>query len=364
MRPNNATPIKVLIAGGGTGGHLFPGVAVAEVLREKGVEVIFVNRGNALERRALKLADFKHKTIWIEGVKGRGLKNKLVALAKLPVAGLQSLWLMLRYRPKVVIGLGSYAAGPVVFAAWLTRRKVALMEQNVVPGFTNRHCARFAQKVFITFAESAKYFGAEKCVLSGNPVRADFLKAITAPVKPSAKFTVLVIGGSQGAHAVNELVAQSLQYLTDRESLRFIHATGAYDAEAMKEAYGRYGVEALVRDFFDNVAAMYLEADFIICRSGATSIAELTVLGKAAYFIPFPQAADNHQEKNAQVLVAVGAALMGRESELTGRDLAKVVNKMRQPQSSLAAMQSASKALGRPHAAQDVAAGCLELVRK
>lgn len=364
MSPNNVTPIRIMIAGGGTGGHLFPGIAVAEVLREQGCEVIFVNRGNDLERRALAHAGFKHKTIWIEGVKGRGLKNKLAALFKLPIAGLQSLWLMLRYRPKVVIGLGSYAAGPVVIAAWLTGRPAALMEQNAVAGFTNRQCGRFAKKIFVSFADSTRFFAADKCVLSGNPVRASFFAGLQEPVRRNDKFTVLILGGSQGAHAVNELVAQSLQYLADKDEVRYIHQSGAYDVEAMKEAYARYGVEALVQDFFDDVAPLYQAADFIICRAGATTIAELTVLGKAAYFIPFPQAADNHQEKNALVLVNAGAALMGRESELTGRDLARVVNKVREPGSPLAAMQQASLALGWPNAAQDVASGCLDLTKK
>lgn len=355
---------KVFIAGGGTGGHLFPGIAVAEVLRAEGCEVIFVNRGNDLERRALSHAGFKHKTIWIEGVKGRGLKNKLVALCKLPVAGLQSLWLTLRYRPKITIGLGSYSAGPVVIAAWLTRRPAALMEQNSVAGFTNRQCGRFARKVFITFPGSEKYFEPQKCVLSGNPVRASFFESLKAPVGRNDKFTVLILGGSQGAHAVNELVAQSLQYVADKDAIRYIHQTGAYDAAALKEAYVRYGVEATVQDFFDDVAPLYQAADFVICRAGATTIAELTVLGKAAYFIPFPQAADNHQEKNAQVLVNAGAALMGRESELSGKDLARVVNQMREPGSPLTAMQRASQALGKPNAARDVAQGCLELLKK
>lgn len=364
MRLHNIMPTKIFIAGGGTGGHLCPGVAVAEVLRAKGCEVVFVNRGNQLERRVLTHAGFPFKTLWIEGVKGRGLKNKLAAMFKLPVAGLQALWLVLRHRPKVVLGLGSYSAGPVVIAAWLLRRPVALMEQNAVAGFTNRQCGRFAQKIFISFNDSARFFDANKCVLSGNPVRANFFAGVKEPVERGDKFTVLILGGSQGAHAVNELVAQSLQYLNDRESIRYIHQSGAYDVETMKEAYARYGVEATVRDFFDDVASVYLAADFVICRAGATSIAELTALGKAAYFIPFPQAADNHQEKNAQVMVAAGAALMGRESELSGSDLAKVVNKMRLPQNPLAAMQRASKALGRPQAAQDVAEGCLALIRK
>lgn len=364
MGTNNDTPIRVFIAGGGTGGHLFPGIAVAEVLREKGCEVIFVNCGNDFERRALAHAGFVRKTIWIRGIIGRGFKNKLATLLRLPVAGWQALWLTLWYRPQVVIGLGGYAAGPMIIAAWLLRRPVALMEQNAVAGFTNRQCGRFAQKVFISLSGSEKYFDPAKCVLSGNPVRASFFDGVKGAVKSNDKFTVLILGGSQGSHAINELVAQSLQYLTDKEDVRYIHQSGPYDVETMQEAYARYGVEATVQDFFDDVAPLYLAADFIICRAGATTIAELTALGKAAYFIPFPKAADNHQEKNAQVLVAAGAALMGRESELSGKDLAKIVNKMRLADSPLAAMQAASLALGKPQAAQNVALGVLELIKK
>lgn len=364
MFPSNSTPIKVFIAGGGTGGHLFPGIAVAEVLRTQGCEVTFVNRGNALERRALAHAGFRRKSIWIEGVKGRGFINKLAALCKLPVAGLQSLWLILRERPQVVIGLGSYAAGPVIIAAWLTGRPAVLMEQNAVAGFTNRQCGRFAQKIFISFAESARFFDAKKCVLSGNPVRTDFLASLKEPERHADKFTVLILGGSQGAQAVNKLVAQSLPYLVEPDKIRFMHQSGATDMETMREAYRRHGVEAEVRDFFDDMTPLYQGADFVICRAGATTIAELTVLGKAAYFIPFPQAADNHQEKNALILVKAGAALMGRESELSGQILAEALNHLRVSQSILTAMEQASLALGKPNAAQNVASECLALLRK
>lgn len=364
MSPSNSTPIRVFIAGGGTGGHLFPGIAVAEVLRARGCEVTFVNRGNALERRALLHAGFRRKAIWIEGVKGRGFINKLAALCKLPVAGLQSLWFVLRERPQVVIGLGSYAAGPVIVAAWLTGRPVALMEQNAVAGFTNRQCGRFAKKIFISFADSARFFDTKKCVLSGNPVRMAFLADLKKPVRHVDKFTVLILGGSQGAQAVNKLVIQSLASLAEPDKIRFIHQSGAADMDSTREAYRRYGVEAEVQDFFDDMTPLYQAADFVICRAGATTIAELTVLGKAAYFIPFPQAADNHQEKNALVLVKAGAALMGRESEISGQNLAEALNQLQASQNILAAMEQASLALGKPNAAQNVASESLALINK
>lgn len=364
MSPSNSTPIRVFIAGGGTGGHLFPGIAVAEVLRDQGCEVTFVNRGNALERRVLSHAGFRRKSIWIEGVKGRGLINKLAALGKLPVAGLQSLWLILRMRPQVVIGLGSYAAGPVIVAAWLTGRPAVLMEQNAVAGFTNRQCGRFAKKIFISFAESARFFDAQKCVLSGNPVRTAFLAGLKKPERHADKFTVLILGGSQGAQAVNSLVTQSLAYLDEPDKIRFIHQSGAADVAATREAYRRHGVEAEVRDFFDDMAPLYQAADFVICRAGATTLAELTVLGKAAYFIPFPHAADNHQEKNALELVKKGAALMGRENEISGQNLAETLNQIRASQKILAAMEQASLSLGKPNAAQNVASGSLALIKK
>lgn len=364
MFPSNSTPIKVFIAGGGTGGHLFPGIAVAEVLRDRGCEVTFVNRGNALERRALAHAGFRRKTIWIEGVKGRGFLNKLVALCKLPVAGLQSLGLILCGRPRVVIGLGSYAAGPVVVAAWLTRRPVVLMEQNAVAGFTNRQCGRFANKICLSFADSARFFDAQKCVISGNPVRTAFLARFQEPVRRAGKFTVLILGGSQGAQAVNRLVTQSLPYLVEPDKIRFMHQSGAHDMKSTREAYRRYGVEAEVRDFFDDMTPLYQAADFVICRAGATTIAELTVLGKAAYFIPFPQAADNHQEQNALMLVTAGAALMGRESELSGQILAEALNQLRASPSTLTAMAQASLALGKHNAAKNVASECLALIKK
>lgn len=361
MSCKNVTPTKVLIAGGGTGGHLAPGIAVADVLRANGCKVTFVSRGNELERRMLGHAGYPLKTIWIEGLKGRGLKNKLITMFKLPVAGWQSLWLLLTMRPKVVIGLGSYSSGPVIIAAWILRRKIALMESNAVAGITNRMCGCFAHKIFVSFEDAVQYFDAGKCVVSGNPVRKEFFRNLDAPVAKSAKFTVLVLGGSQGAHALNDLVAQSLQYLNGRENLRYIHQSGAVDVDMLREAYALYGVEAEVAPFYDDVAKIYQAADFVICRAGATTIAELTALGIAAFFVPFPQAADNHQEKNAMVMVRAGAAMIGRERELSGKDLAKVVNNLSQDAETLLVMQKASAALGRPEAAKDIALACLGL---
>lgn len=355
---------NVIIAGGGTGGHLYPGLTVAEVLRNHGYNVIFVSRGNDFERREVPKAGFELKSILIEGVKGRGKLNKLAALLKIPVATVQALGLMLKYRPKVVIGLGSYAAGPVVLAAWLMRRPVALMEQNAVPGVTNRMCARFAKKIFITFAESQKYFDKAKCVLAGNPVRQGFLDFALEDVAVSANGPIVIIGGSQGAHSMNELLMQALPHIDDKDALRVVHQTGPMDVAAAREAYAQNNIAATVEAFFDNVPELYREASFVVCRSGATTIAELTIMGKAALFIPFPGAADAHQEKNAEVMVKAGAALMARESELDGVKLAGLINGLRYlGADERMKMQQASKALGKPHAAQDVAIGCLKLMK-
>jgi UDP-N-acetylglucosamine--N-acetylmuramyl-(pentapeptide) pyrophosphoryl-undecaprenol N-acetylglucosamine transferase len=360
-------PLRVVIAGGGTGGHLFPGIAVAEEIRARSAahQVLFISRGNAFERAALERAGFALATISVEGLKGRGLWNQLRALGRLPWSLVQAIGRLREFRPDLVIGLGSYSAGPVVAAAWLLRVPVALCEQNVLPGITNRALARLADRIFTSFDRTEGGFDREKVLWTGNPLRRQIVERAgrTAPADtaPSKPFTVLVIGGSQGAHRINTAMVEAVGLLGGRAGFFFIHQTGAADAAAVAEAYRRVGAAARVQAFFDDMAAQYELAHLVVCRAGATTVAEITALGKAAVFIPFPFAADDHQRLNARQMVAAGAAELIDEQELTAGRLAARIDFYASHPDALAALARQSARLGRPDAAARIVDECCRL---
>jgi UDP-N-acetylglucosamine--N-acetylmuramyl-(pentapeptide) pyrophosphoryl-undecaprenol N-acetylglucosamine transferase len=284
-KPRESRPLRVVIAGGGTGGHLFPGLAIAQefMTRNEHNSVLFVSTGNPLERSVLNETDFRLETITAEGIKGRGLWNQAKSALKIPRGIVESVRILKNYQPDLTVGLGSYSAGPVVVSAWLMRTKIVLHEQNILPGITNRILARFADRIYVS----------QKIRLTGNPVRKELLNHhngnsndVTAD---STSFCVLIIGGSQGAHRINMTVVDALSHLQ----------TGAADEQTVSAAYQRLGIAARVQSFFRHMAPLYKQADLIICRAGATTVAEVTALGKAVVFIPFPFAADNHQALNA-----------------------------------------------------------------
>jgi UDP-N-acetylglucosamine--N-acetylmuramyl-(pentapeptide) pyrophosphoryl-undecaprenol N-acetylglucosamine transferase len=360
---------RVVIAGGGTGGHLFPGIAVAEEFRIRSElnRVLFISRGNAFERAALARAGFPLETITVEGLKGRGGWNQLRVIARLPWSTLQSILRLRAFRPDLVLGLGSYSAGPVVMAAWLLRIPVALCEQNTWPGITNRVLARLADRIFTSFAQTAGGFQPAKVRWTGNPLRREIVQSVgrsaprgTAPAKP---FTVLVIGGSQGAHRINAAVSEALDYLGHRSRFFFIHQTGRADEPMVAEAYRRSGVAARVQPFFEDMAAQYGSADLIICRAGATTVAEVTALGKAAVFIPYPYAADDHQRRNARHVVDAGAAEMIDEGQLNGRRLSERLLFFASHPEALARLERQAARLGKPDAAQAVVNECCRLMQ-
>ncbi len=288
--------LDVVIAGGGTGGHLFPGIAVAEEIRRgnPASRVLFVSRGNEFERSALSRAGFELASISAEGFKGRGVWNQLRALSRLPRGVLQSARVLRDFGPQLVMGLGSYSAAPVAAAAWLMRIPVVLCEQNTLPGITNRALARLAERVYTSFEHTEGRFDPRKVLWTGNPLRREIVAAAAeraswppAGASPE-RFTVLVIGGSQGAHSLNTAVVAALDHLVDDGRLLFIHQTGAADEQMVREAYQRRGVAGRAQAFFDDMPAHYRQADLVVCRAGATTVAEITALGKAAVFVPFP----------------------------------------------------------------------------
>jgi len=362
--------LRIAVAGGGTGGHLFPGIAIAQefMTRNPRNEIIFISTGNPLEQRILSNMNFELARITVEGIKGRGLWNQLKALFKLPKGIFDAFRILGRFKPHLIVGLGSYSAGPVVLAARLRGINLVLHEQNLLPGITNRLLARFADRIFVSFEESKSRFASSNIQFTGNPVRQDFLndsgfkKTEDGADCGQSPFTVLIVGGSQGAHRINEAVAEALARLDRKDDLYFIHQTGKADENRVKEAYTRHGVPSMVQPFFDNMAELYHKADLIICRAGATTIAEITALGKASIFIPFPFAADDHQALNAGSLSKTGAAEMILEKDLSAKVLVeKIEHYARHPQA-LTDMAQKAKAFGNPNAAADIVDSCYRLL--
>jgi len=349
--------MRMLIAGGGTGGHLFPGVAIAEELRarEPDAPVRFVGTQRGIEARVLPDLGWELKTIDVSGLKTVGALGAIRGLFRLPRALWQARRELKAWRPDVVIGVGGYASGPVVLMARLRGIPTAICEQNSIPGLTNKILGRVARAVFLSFEESRRFFRPKKVILSGNPVRRDLLQRLLASTaaQADAALHVLVCGGSQGAVAVNELASAALIALAKEAKLVIVHQTGEKDLAATRERYAAGGVTAECHAFIKDMAAAYQRADVIIGRAGATTVAELAIAGKPAIFIPYPFAADNHQEINAREMAEAGAALMFRQSELTAPALAEALRGLLDP-ARRATMGAAMKALAKPRAAAAV----------
>jgi len=317
--------VRIIIAGGGTGGHLFVGIALAETLRAKDPEnkILFVVTRKDLESSALQKRGICSKGITIEGIKGRGLWLQARAILKIPFSLGQAIGIVKGFKPDLVIGVGGYSSGPVVLAAHFMGIRTAVHEQNFVPGLTNRILAHFVDQVFVSFAESLPFFPKEKTKVTGNPVRRELFKEYPIE-KQGNRFNILILGGSQGAHSINKAVIEALDYLKEESSrLFFIHQTGVKDVEWVRQAYKEQEINAEVNPFIEDMTRAYRISDLIISRAGATTIAEITALGKAAILIPFPFATNNHQERNARFLSEAGAAELILERDLNGYLLAK-----------------------------------------
>jgi UDP-N-acetylglucosamine--N-acetylmuramyl-(pentapeptide) pyrophosphoryl-undecaprenol N-acetylglucosamine transferase len=358
--------VRIVIAGGGTGGHLFPGVAIAEEFRrrDRNSNVLFIGTKRGLEARVLPPIGFDLATLDVEGVKGRGLVRSVAALAKIPRSLLQSRRIIGRFEPDVVIGVGGYASGPAVLAAHFMGLPTAIAEQNAIPGETNRILGRFADRIFVSFPETARRFRPDRVRVTGNPIRA----AITAAPKrariPGETLTLLVFGGSQGAHRINLAVLEALPHLAElKKRIRIIHQTGKDDLERVKKGYGDQSMEAEVLPFITDMASAYGKADLLVCRAGATSIAEITASGKAAVFIPFPHAVNDHQTKNAELLVNRGAAEMIPERDLSGERLSGVIRRLARNPALIEEMGRKAGELGNARAAADIVDECVALVQ-
>ena len=354
--------MRVILAGGGTGGHLFPGLAVAREFQQRDVmtKILFVGTQQGIETRVLPQEGFALETIPVRGLKGRGVRGMLDALYGVPASLLRSFGIIRRFRPDFIIGLGGYASGPLLLAGKLSGIRCAIMEQNLRPGFTNKVLARFVDRIFTSYRESARYFPGAKLSETGNPVRWRKLPE----VKRSAKFTLLIFGGSAGAHRINVAVIEAMKELTDlATTLRIIHQTGQADFVAIREAYAALPFESEVTPFIDKMDEAYAQADLVLCRAGATTVAELTAFGKAAIFVPYPYAIYDHQNWNARALQDRGAAEIILDQDLDGQTLAARIRSYVSDRGRMERMASAARALGRPEAAARIVDECYVLAR-
>jgi UDP-N-acetylglucosamine--N-acetylmuramyl-(pentapeptide) pyrophosphoryl-undecaprenol N-acetylglucosamine transferase len=320
--------MKAIIAGGGTGGHLFPGIAVAREIQKRhaGSDVLFVGAQQGIEARLVPQEGFPLRTLPLGGIKGVGWLRRLRNILSTVNGVFSARRILKEFKPDVVIGVGGYASFPMLGAAVLGGYPRMIMEQNSVPGLANRALGRWMDFAAVTDPGTRSWFG-NRAVVTGNPVRPEF-KSI--PEKEHvAPYTILVFGGSQGAQSINRAVIDALGVLQDwRGKLRFVHQTGQSQLDEVKRAYAEKGFEADVRGFFDDFYRQYAAADLIISRAGATTVAEIKAAGRAAVLIPFPFAADDHQTENARAMVGQDAAVLIGNAELSGQRLADTIRQL------------------------------------
>lgn len=353
--------MKVLIAAGGTGGHIYPGIAVAKevMARDAESEVLFVGTARGLEKKIVPENGFQLSLIHSVGLKNVGVIGKVKGLSVLPRSFLEARRIIRQFRPHVVVGAGGYVSGPVLLMAAIMGVPTLVMDSNALPGFTNRQLAKFVEKAALTFEDAVPYFG-KKGVVTGNPVRSEFFEI---PQKERAEiFHVLIFGGSQGARAINNAMMEALGKLADQDGrLSITHQTGEADFDSVKAAYAESNfANADVRPFISDIFVEFGKADLIICRAGATTCAEVAAAGKAAIMVPFPMAADDHQRKNAEALEKAGAAKMILQKDLTGEVLAGVIKSLVDSPPTISEMEKAAKSLGRP----DAAAATVDLIEE
>ncbi len=361
--------IRLLMTGGGTGGHLFPAVATAQQFQKQmpGTEVLFVGTTRKMDTRSLGMYGFASESIRCYGLKGKNPLELLKAIAVLPVSYLQALLIIRRFKPDIIVAVGGYVTGPVVAAAKSMGLPVVLHEQNSVPGLANRKLGKLADRICLSLPGSGTHFPADKILYTGNPVRNKILElAGKTQSQKSRRQTLLILGGSQGAQAVNRLVSDALCSFTDSElqGIKVIHQTGDRDQEKVLAAYQQRGIDSVVAGFFMKMDEVYAEADLVVSRAGATTLSELAVLGKPVILIPYPSAADNHQEKNGQYYVSGGGAVQYLQKDLTAEQLGASILELIYNKDQLTIMGTAMKRLAFPDAAESIVACCLEQIAK
>ena len=349
----------VVVAGGGTGGHLFPGIALAQTLAARGVRITFVGTAAGIETRAVPAAGFALRLIPGAQVRGGGVGRAVRGIGATALGVLRARALLRELRPDLVVGVGGYASVATVVAARLGGTPIVLLEQNTIPGVASRTLGRLADKVCLGFEEAARFFPSGRAVHTGNPVRAAVL---AAPSTVHATPGLLVFGGSQGARRLNDAILAAAERLgAAMTALRIRHQTGTADHDRVASGWARLGIAAQVDAFVDDMGSAYADADLVVARAGAMSCAEITARGLPAILVPYPHAADDHQRHNAEALVRAGAALLILDHELDGERLAAALHPLLADAGARARMASAARLAGRPDAAERVADACAAL---
>jgi len=344
--------MRIIIAGGGTGGHVIPALAIAQQLRKQfNAEVLFIGTARGIETRLVPQAGFPLELIQVGALKNVSLMTRLRTIFDLPRAIAASSRMLSEFDPEVVIGVGGYASGPAMVAAIRRRLPTLAFEPNVVPGFANRMIARWVSAAAVHFEETCQYF--PHCKVTGVPVRAAFFDI---PAKTGGAPTLLVFGGSQGARAINQAMVESLPGLRAKiPGIQIIHQTGQRDYDQVLAAYQQSGISGEVHKFIDDMPGTFSRADLLVCRSGASTVGEITAAGKPAIFVPFPAAADDHQNVNARALERAGAAVVVEESNLEAAYLVDTIGALIGDARRLQGMSEAAKSLSHPKAVEEIA---------
>jgi UDP-N-acetylglucosamine--N-acetylmuramyl-(pentapeptide) pyrophosphoryl-undecaprenol N-acetylglucosamine transferase len=344
--------MRAILAGGGTGGHVIPALAIANQLKQSyNAEILFIGTARGIENRLVPAAGYPLQLVRVGALKNVSLMTRLKTAFDLPRALIQAGGMLSEFAPDVVIGVGGYASGPAMMSAVMKHIPTLAFEPNVVPGFANRMVAKFVSGAAVHFEETAKYF--RRAEVTGVPVRQAFFEI---PPKNGGTPTVLVFGGSQGAHAINDAVFRCLPVLRrEAPGIHIIHQTGERDYNDALAAYSAQGGNAEVSKFIDDMPEAFARADLVVCRSGASTVAEIAAAGKPAVFVPFPRAADDHQRVNAEALARHGAAVVVEESKLEGVWLAETIAALLQDSNRLRQMSNAARGLAHPNAARDIA---------
>lgn len=353
--------MRAILAGGGTGGHVIPALAIAQELKNNySAEVLFIGTARGIENRLVPAAGFPLKLVQVGALKNVSLVTRFKTLFDLPRAVLAAGKMLSDFKADIVIGVGGYASGPAMLAAVLKRIPTLAFEPNVVPGFANRVVAKLVSAAAVHFEETAKYF--RHATVTGVPVREAFFEIASQPHRDP---TLLVFGGSQGAHAINKAVMEAAAELQSRiPGLHIVHQTGERDYDEAVAAYKNFGGSVELFKFIDNMPRFFADADLLLCRSGASTVAEITAAGKPAIFVPFPRAADDHQKRNAEALERAGAAVMLEEANLSSQSLIDAVTKLLNDPKRLQSMSEAARSLSHPNAAKDIAAMAAKLAER
>ncbi len=354
---------SIIIAGGGTGGHLFPGISIAQAFLERSPEsrILFVGTDRPFERETLAKHGFDHQTITALGFKGLGWQAKAKAVGALLKGVKEAREIIARFQPQLVVGVGGYSSAPIALAAKRVGVPLVICEQNLRPGLTNRILARLAQRVFVAFEKTPFSGNPKKIIWTGNPVRKELLELAAAANPDETRLCLLIMGGSQGAHVINVAMMEAIKEL-DGSNIKIVHQTGTAELAMVQRKYAQTSIDATVRAFIHDMGRAYGEAHLLICRAGATTIAEITAVGKPALFVPFAQAADNHQQLNALPLKEAGAAEIIPENELTGERLAILIEHFQKNRTELVQMAQCARKLGRPDAAKAIVQQCEPLM--